>query len=512
MWGSARTLRRLIGGGLLASLVAVTAAALAQVPESGTPAEAPLETLPGVSATPEGAAPEAPAESPVPQTPTTETPAGETPGSATPAAAPTVDAEVPLRPGVEPTTVPATAAADELRRLEEIESSLTLSNDRVEQLKQEIEDMKGDQAQQSAALIAAAQRVRAAETDVAAIEDRLGELIVQELQVRGRLEGSNATISTVLAALERISRNPPPALIVDPTDALGSARSAILMSAILPDLQAKADALLADLGRLAEIKAQAQNEEANLRANLSILEEEQLRVGTLMAARRQGEQMASTELAAEQAAAEQLAVDAAALRTRIADLTRQAGAVAEAAEATAAADAGQSAPKLDRETIRLALANPDRRQPAVPFDQAKGWLTLPSSGVRVVDYGAGDGFGGISQGLSIVTRAEASVVAPADGWVLYSGNYLNYGQIVILNTGQDYTVLLAGLASVSVEAGQFVLMGQQVGSMGSRTIGRTVSTNAGVASPTLYIEMRKNNVPVDPTGWWVETETTTQSG
>ncbi len=507
MWGSARTLRRLIGGGLLAGLVAVTAAAMAQVPESSTPAEAPLETLPGVSATPvEGAAaaPVATPEAPLSGT--------ELPATPTPADGGTAEADPPLRPGVEPTPVPANAAADELRRLEEIESSLTLSNDRVEQLKQEIEDMKGDQAQQSAALIAAAQRVRTAETDVAAIEDRLGELIVQELQVRGRLEGSNATISTVLAALERISRNPPPALIVDPSDALGSARSAILMSAILPDLRAKADALLADLGRLAEIKGQAQEEELNLRANLSILEEEQLRVGTLMAARRQGEQLASTELAAEQQAAQQLAADAAALRARIADLTRQAGAVAEAAQATAAADAGQSAPRLDRETIRLALANPDRRQPAVPFDQAKGWLTLPSSGVRVVDYGAGDGFGGISQGLSIVTRAEASVVAPADGWVLYTGNYLNYGQIVILNTGQDYTVLLAGLASVSVEAGQFVLMGQQVGSMGSRTIGRTVSTNAGAASPTLYIEMRKNNVPVDPTGWWVETETTTQSG
>ena len=69
------------------------------------------------------------------------------------------------------------------------------------------------------------------------------------------------------------------------------------------------------------------------------------------------------------------------------------------------------------------------------------------------------GSSGISRGLSIVTRAERQVVAPADGWVLYAGNYLNYGQIVILNAGQDYTILLAGLDKIDVDIGQFVLMG-----------------------------------------------------
>jgi septal ring factor EnvC (AmiA/AmiB activator) len=96
--------------------------------------------------------------------------------------------------------------------------------------------------------------------------------------------------------------------------------------------------------------------------------------------------------------------------------------------------------------------------------------------------------------------------------VLYKGEYLNYGQIVIIDAGQDYTILLAGLAGVSVDIGQFVLMGEPVGTMGSRTIGQTVTTSAGASSPTLYIEMRKSNEPVDPTGWWAEPETPTQSG
>ena len=95
---------------------------------------------------------------------------------------------------------------------------------------------------------------------------------------------------------------------------------------------------------------------------------------------------------------------------------------------------------------------------------------------------------------------------------MYKGPYLNYGQIIILNTGEDYTVLLAGLEAVTVNLGQFVLMGEPVGVMGSRTIGRTVATSAGNSRPTLYIELRKNNQPIDPTGWWASPINPIQSG
>ena len=423
-----------------------------------------------------------------------------------------------LRPSVDapamapPAAGPAGAAAAEQQALAEIEASISLSKERVEALKRDIDEMQGDRARQNAALIAAAQRVKLAEADVAVMEERLGNLIVDEMEVRGHLDGADDTISSVLAALERISRNPPPVLIVNPSDALGSARSAILFSAIVPQLRVKADELISDLKRLADVKAAAQEEEAKLRANFEILEEEQLRIATLIVARKQGEDMVTAELEAEQAEAEALAARASSLKQLIDDLTRRANAVSVAASATATANAGGPAPKLDAETIKLALANTERAEPAVPFDQARGFLTLPSSGVAVIEYGAGDGFGGISQGISIVTRAEAQVVAPADGWVLYKGDYLNYGQIVILNAGQDYTLLLAGLASVTVDIGQFVLMGEPLGTMGSQTIGRTVTTSAGVSRPTLYIEMRKDNEPVDPTGWWASPANPTQSG
>ena len=395
-------------------------------------------------------------------------------------------------------------ADDNAADLEEVEATLTLSRERIDALKAEIAAMEGDRTQQNAALIAAAQRVKLAEIEVADVEERISELIVSELEVRGRLDGADAEIANVLAALQRISLNPPPALIVDPGDALGSARGAMLIAAILPQLRERADTVAADLQALTDIKLAALAEEETLKANHDVLEEEQLRIATLIAARRAGITQMSAELEAEQAEAVALAERASTLRELIGALSERAAAGATAAPATTDPDL----PQLSPEAIELAFADPARTQPAVPFPLAHGYLVPPANGVTVVDFGANDGRGGISQGQSVVTRAEAQVLAPADGWVLYTGPYLNYGQIVILNAGGGYTALLAGLDTITAEIGQFVQMGEPLGTMGSRTIGRTVSTNAGNDQPTLYIELRENNEPFDPTGWWASQEQT----
>jgi septal ring factor EnvC (AmiA/AmiB activator) len=480
----------IVAGMALAALSALPLLAQTDTtPPATTPA--PVETAP-ITAPPAAATtPMAPAVTePAPAAPVTEaTPAaGTVPATTTPPAAPAT-----------PTTTTAPDAASSQADLDAIEASINLSKERSDALKKEIADMEGDRTKQNAALIAAAQRVKLAEIEVADVEERLSDLIVSELEVRGRLDGADSQIANVLAALQRISLNPPPALIVDPDDALGSARSAILIAAIVPQLRAKADAVTADLKRLTEIKQAALDEQSVLEANYSVLEEEQLRIATLIVARKQGVAVMTSQLQAEEQDAIALAARATSLKELIDTLGKRMTSVSTAATTSNSEAAGVA---MTPDAIKVALANTARTEPALPFGQAKGYLTLPSNGVNVVEFGAGDGFGGISQGLSVVTRAQAQVVAPADGWVLYKGPYLNYGQIIILNSGQSYTVLLAGLETVSVDIGQFVLMGEPLGTMGSRTIGRTVTTSAGNSQPTLYIELRHDNAPIDPTGWW----------
>src|SRR5690606_41982965 len=91
----------------------------------------------------------------------------------------------------------------------------------------------------------------------------------------------------------------------------------------------------------------------------------------------------------------------------------------------------------------------------------------------------------------------------SDGWVAYAGDFLNYGQILVLNAGQDYTILRAGLDAVSVEEGQFLRMGEVVGAMGTDAFALSLATGSGADEPTLYIELREGGEPINPAGWWV---------
>lgn len=413
---------------------------------------------------------------------------------------------------IEPVVETESNADTAREELQAIQSSIILSKERAETMRAEIAEMDGDRARQNATLIAAAQRVKLAEIEVNAIEDRLTQLIETENKIRENLDGADSKIANLLSALQRISKSPPPVLIVDPSDAVGSARSAILLASILPQLREKAGTVTTDLQRLRTIREAAQGEEDLLRTNLSILFEEQLRIATLIKARKQGATRIGTQLAAEEEQAVELASRANSLGELIENLSENIDSVSAAAKAASAANFNSSWVDLDAKTILTAFANTEREEPAVPFAAARGYLTLPASGVIVNQFGGDDGFGGTAKGISLITRADAQVVAPADGWVMYKGPYLNYGQIIILNPGRGYSILLAGLNTTDIELGQFVMMGEPVGAMGSRTIGQAVTTNAGVSRPTLYIELREQDTPLNPANWWANKDNQIQNG
>ena len=59
----------------------------------------------------------------------------------------------------------------------------------------------------------------------------------------------------------------------------------------------------------------------------------------------------------------------------------------------------------------------------------------------------------------------------------------NYGQLLILNAGEEYHVLLAGMERISVDSGQFVLTGEHVAVMGGGD--QSTVAKAGGAPRTL---------------------------
>jgi septal ring factor EnvC (AmiA/AmiB activator) len=127
---------------------------------------------------------------------------------------------------------------------------------------------------------------------------------------------------------------------------------------------------------------------------------------------------------------------------------------------------------------------------------------MPASGTQIKAFGDADGLGGKAQGISLATREGAAVSSPCDGWVVYAGPFRSYGQLLIINAGDGYHVLLAGMERTDVQLGQFVLAGEPVGAMASQKLANAGPVAVGVSQPVLYIEFRKDGASVDPAPWW----------
>lgn len=132
-------------------------------------------------------------------------------------------------------------------------------------------------------------------------------------------------------------------------------------------------------------------------------------------------------------------------------------------------------------------------------------LPLPAGGAVLKAFGTDDGYGGQEKGMSLTTRVEAQVASPSDGWVVYAGPFRSYGQLLIINAGGGYHILLAGMDKITVELGQFVLSGEPVAVMG-RGPQLVSSASLGTAQPILYVEFRKDGNSIDPTPWWATSE------
>lgn len=388
---------------------------------------------------------------------------------------------------------PAAAASETERgarekELERLRAEQQKAAENEARLKGEIAALGEDRRALSQSLIDTAARLREVEGRIADSEARLGILDSSESNVRQALEARRAVIAELLAALQRMGRRPPPALIARPEDALAAVRSAIMLGAVLPEMRVEVEALLGDLSELVRVRRDIDTERTALEADLATFSRERQRMTLLVDERQKRQAEAETALGAERKRALTLARQAQSLQELIGRLEREAETSRAAAEREAAAR-------------RLKPRDVPRMAPAMAFADARGKLPLPVNGARVRAFGAADDFGAALRGDTVATRAGAQVTAPADGWVVYAGPFRSYGQLLILNAGGGYHVLLAGMERISVDLGQFVLRGEPIATMGGGP--RSASAVAmGSSQPTLYIEFRKDGAPVDPGPWW----------
>lgn len=374
---------------------------------------------------------------------------------------------------------PPAATADPDRRaalrseLDAVLHDIALGKERQAAILAEIETLARDRGRLAQELVRLADRLREAEGRLAVTEKRIGDLERDLGRARKAFEGRRAVLADVLAALQRMSRKPPPAIVVRPSDALAAVRSAILAGAVLPELRDQADALLADLQAIESLEKSAGAERDRFRAEGEDLVAERRRVELLVAERRKAEAEREAGLDAERRKIEELAAKAGSLKDLVATLDA----------------AAQAKPK------------PGDRAAGADLGEARGRLPLPIVGETVLRFGETDAAGMAAKGISIAARAGTAVTSPCDGTVLFAGTFRSYGKLLIINGGGGYHVVLAGMERIDVEIGQTVLAGEPVGLMGARP---QMATGAGSATekPILYVEFRKDGTSIDPSPWW----------
>lgn len=377
-----------------------------------------------------------------------------------------------------PTSAEAIQKSEREKELQLLRRDIETSHAREMRLKTEIGKIKNDRGKLSKALVGSAARIRATEAKLTATEAKLEPLDLREAEIKKSLDDRRTVLADVLATMQRIGAQSAPAILLQPEDVLESVRAAILLGAIVPELRGQADRLVADLSELARVRRDIAAERDSLAQSRAALEEERSRISALIEERQR--QFGDNQKAFE------------AERQRNASLAKQADTVQDLVT------------KLEKE-IAEAAREANSPKPAIPFAQVRGKLPLPVAGKILRAFGAGNDTGGTEKGQSIATRPNAEINSPCEGRVVFAGNFRNYGQLLILNAGGGYHILLAGMESITVDLGQVVAAGEPVAVMGN---GPRVSAGSalGYSEPILYVEFRRNGNSIDPAPWWAATE------
>ena len=312
--------------------------------------------------------------------------------------------------------------------------------------------------------------IKAYEVGLAALREAMRQAALRDTTLTLQFNAKRARVAQLVGVLSGLDAEPGPLLLLHPTGPLGTVRSGMLLADVTPALQAEAEALRAGLTELHTLRAL------------------QLAAGETLFTGLQSAQTART-----------------ALSQAISDRTTLPGRFTE-----------------DPEVLRGLLASADTLEAfasglllddtgATSFAGARGKLALPVLGRILLFPGETDASGVTRPGMTLATRPLALVTTPTAATIRYRGPLLDYGNVMILEPGGGYLLILAGLDTVFGEVGEVIAAGAPLGLMGGAApeaadilAPATIGGGAG-QTETLYLELRLGATPVDPTEWFAAT-------
>jgi septal ring factor EnvC (AmiA/AmiB activator) len=352
-------------------------------------------------------------------------------------------------------------------QLQALNSKLKEQTPQVEQARRKSDALSAEAAALRKKLIATAAEIGRLEREREEQDERIAQLAAEDERLSAGFAKDRVAVTRLLAVLQRLQHDMPPALALKSGDGLSAARGSMLIGASLPPLYARAAALSRRLDALAATRAELADKRQRAEVTEKSLGAARGELALLLAAKeREAEDAAGTygTLQRQLAVIAAQAADFRALLERIARLRR------------AGSDNGVV-------VVESRAGKPDLPiSPHLPI--SKGSLRTPVVGT-LLPPGTGSG-----PGSTFATLPGAQVIAPADGKVLFAGPYHKSGQVLILEIGSGYDLVLAGLGQVTVRPNDELLAGEPVGTMPG-------STGDG----KLYFELRRDGKGLDPAPW-----------
>lgn len=317
--------------------------------------------------------------------------------------------------------------------------------------------------------------IQAYEQGLSALRDGLRQAKVREASLLLQFDAERNRVGQLLGVLGQLEATPGPLLLLHPSGPLGTARSGMILSEVTPALQAEVARLQAELTELRDLRS------------LQVAAGQVLERGLGVA------QTARTTLS--QAISERTT-----LPRRFTEDPDALRGLLESADTLAAFADGLTLDMKGNDAVRS-------------FTSALGNLELPTLGSLLRSADEADASGTRRPGITLSTRARALVTSPWAGTIRYRGPLLDYGNVIILEPGDGYLMVLAGLETVYGEVGEVVGIGAPLGLMGgggpqnNTEFLANASDVAGIReTETLYIEIRKGTEPVDPAPWFAATK------
>lgn len=316
--------------------------------------------------------------------------------------------------------------------------------------------------------------VQAYETGLAAMREGLRRATIREASIRGVFEAESDRLAQLLAVLQRIEAAPEPSLLLHPDGPTGTARSGMILSDVAPALQKEALALRSALQEVAVLRALQESAVGVLEEGLA------------------GAQEARTKLS-------QAISDRTDLPLRFTANPEAMQTLITSSETLEAFASGLMTVELDG--VEEVISAPD-------FTTVRGSLDMPVLGTVLRRFDQADAAGIRRPGWVIATRPKAIVTTPWPATIRYLGPLLDYGNVTVLEPGEGYLLVLAGLDQLYGQLGEVLPKGAAVGLMGGAELDSqailmsSAQASGAERSETLYMELRWNSEPVDPSDWF----------